>query len=90
MLVSQMDPLPPICVTSLMSDPLQVHVFLYLYYGLTAIGYQPTWKRRLTEMQIIQVSIIVFFCFFFDLMYNHYFFTCPPLELLPVLGQWER
>ena len=48
-----------ICVTSLMNDPLQVHVFLYLYYGLTAIGYQPTWKRRLTEMQIIQV--IIFF-----------------------------
>lgn len=34
-----------------------VHVFLYLYYGLTAIGYQPPWKQRLTEMQILQFLI---------------------------------
>jgi hypothetical protein len=36
---------------------LQVHVVLYLYYGLTAIGIQPPWKKRLTEMQILQFLI---------------------------------
>lgn len=35
----------------------QVHVFLYLYYGLTAMGWQPSWKRRLTELQIVQFVI---------------------------------
>ncbi|XP_059098209.1 elongation of very long chain fatty acids protein 5-like [Tigriopus californicus] len=34
-----------------------VHVFLYLYYGLTAMGWQPSWKRRLTELQIVQFVI---------------------------------
>ena len=34
-----------------------VHVVLYLYYGLTAVGIQPGWKKKLTEMQIIQFLI---------------------------------
>ena len=29
-------------------------MFLYLYYGLTAAGYRPQWKRHLTELQIAQ------------------------------------
>ncbi len=32
-------------------------MFLYLYYGLTAIGISPPWKQRLTEMQILQFLI---------------------------------
>ena len=39
-----------------------VHVVLYLYYGLTAIGIHPEWKRKLTEMQLIQ--------FFIDLIHG--------------------
>nr|WDS84446.1 elongation of very long chain fatty acids protein 5 [Apocyclops royi] len=38
-----------------------VHVFLYLYYGLTAIGIQPSWKRLLTELQILQFLIDLVF-----------------------------
>ena len=35
-----------------------VHVFLYLYYALTAAGFSPGfWKRRLTELQIAQFLI---------------------------------
>merc|ERR1711953_1602285 len=34
-----------------------VHVVLYLYYGLTAIGIHPPWKKQLTEIQIIQFFI---------------------------------
>ena len=30
---------------------------LYLYYGLTAIGIHPPWKKQLTEIQIIQFFI---------------------------------
>ena len=36
---------------------LKVHVVLYLYYGLTAIGIHPPWKKQLTEIQIIQFFI---------------------------------
>jgi len=34
-----------------------VHVVLYLYYGLTAIGIHPPWKKQLTEIQIVQFLI---------------------------------
>ena len=36
---------------------MQVHIFLYCYYGLTAAGHRVTWKRRLTELQILQFVI---------------------------------
>jgi len=39
-----------------------VHVVLYLYYGLTAMGIRPQWKRLLTEMQLLQ--------FFIDLIHG--------------------
>jgi len=32
-----------------------VHVFLYAYYGLSAAGHTPGWKKRLTEMQVSKV-----------------------------------
>ena len=28
-----------------------------MYYGLTAAGFKPSWKRHLTELQIIQFVI---------------------------------
>ena len=28
-----------------------------MYYGLTAIGIQPQWKKKLTELQILQFMI---------------------------------
>ncbi|XP_074647213.1 very long chain fatty acid elongase 5-like [Tubulanus polymorphus] len=34
-----------------------VHVVLYLYYGLCAMGYQPPWKKQMTQIQIIQFLI---------------------------------
>ena len=34
-----------------------VHVVLYAYYGLTAAGFNPQWKKRLTELQIAQFVI---------------------------------
>lgn len=34
-----------------------VHIVLYLYYGLTAIGIHPQWKKKLTELQLIQFAI---------------------------------
>ena len=43
-------------VSGLMMNAL-VHVFLYAYYGLAAAGRPPQWRRRLTEMQIIQFVI---------------------------------
>ncbi|EDV26126.1 uncharacterized protein TRIADDRAFT_24481, partial [Trichoplax adhaerens] len=36
-----------------------IHVFLYYYYGMCALdpANPPTWKKRLTEMQILQFII---------------------------------
>jgi hypothetical protein len=31
-----------------------IHIWMYLYYGLTVMGFRPTWKSTLTVMQIIQ------------------------------------
>ena len=44
-----------LCVNSL------VHVMLYCYYGLTAWkpSTTPTWKQRLTEIQIIQFLVAI-------------------------------
>lgn len=36
-----------------------VHVFLYLYYGQSALfpGQRPVWKKRLTQLQILQFIV---------------------------------
>jgi len=31
-----------------------IHTWMYLYYALTCFGYQPRWKRLMTNMQITQ------------------------------------
>ena len=42
-----------------------VHVFLYLYYGQSALypGQRPVWKRRLTQLQILQFLVGLTFVF---------------------------
>lgn len=34
-----------------------IHTVMYTYYTLTCFGYQPSWKRLLTRMQIIQFLV---------------------------------
>lgn len=34
-----------------------IHTVMYAYYTLTCFGYQPTWKRLLTRMQIMQFLV---------------------------------
>lgn len=34
-----------------------IHTIMYFYYTLTCLGYQPSWKRWLTRMQIAQFCI---------------------------------
>jgi len=36
-----------------------VHVWMYGYYLLATFGYQPWWKRYLTQLQITQLSLFV-------------------------------
>lgn len=51
----------PAFAMALMLNSL-VHVVLYLYYGLTAIGMQPGWKQQLTQLQIVQFIIDIVYC----------------------------
>lgn len=39
---------------------LAVHVVMYGYYAVNAIGYRPWWKRYLTKMQICQFVCVLF------------------------------
>lgn len=41
---------------------LFVHVVMYLYYCLAALGYRVWWKRYITVLQIAQFVIVVTFC----------------------------
>jgi len=36
-----------------------VHVWMYGYYFLSTFGYQPWWKRYITQLQILQLSLFV-------------------------------
>ena len=41
-----------------------VHVFLYLYYGQSALypSHRPVWKKRLTELQLAQFLVGLIDC----------------------------
>jgi len=41
---------------------LTVHVIMYGYFALTAIGIHPSWKRYLTSLQITQFIIALLLC----------------------------
>lgn len=43
---------------------LAVHVAMYGYYALNALGYRPWWKRYLTKMQITQFVCVLIVSFF--------------------------
>lgn len=47
-----------------------VHVVMYLYYFLTAVGKRPRWKRLVTDCQIVQ---FVFSFMVTGLMVYYYF-----------------
>lgn len=49
-----------------------IHVFMYSYYLLTALGYQPWYKKYLTQAQVI----------FFINKKNIKFFRCFSLYLI--------
>ncbi|KAL6055313.1 Sphingomyelin synthase-related protein 1 [Balamuthia mandrillaris] len=53
-----------------------VHVFMYYYYMVQTFGYQPWWKRYLTQLQIVQ--------FFIDMSA-----TWPHIIAIPILGVWD-
>ena len=48
---------PPVAFVLCMNS--FVHVFLYLYYGQSALfpGQRPVWKKRLTQLQIVQFLV---------------------------------
>ena len=51
------------CIAVMLGLNSMVHVVLYFYYGLSALqpGQPPSWKQRLTELQILQ--------FFLDMVF---------------------
>jgi fatty acid elongase 3 len=48
-----------------------VHVWMYYYYAVSTIGYNPWWKRYLTILQIYQFVSGVFY----TAIYFHYYFV---------------
>ncbi len=64
-----------------------VHVFMYYYFSLSALGVNVWWKKFLTGGQLVQFSL-VFFCIqaWMYFSFANFRFTCvslaPPLLLI--------
>lgn len=71
-----------------------IHAFMYYYYALTCMGYQPTWKRLMTYMQLTQFFVGLPLAVSYAFIPN-----CIPTEahpkdslarLLGVNGYWSK
>jgi len=73
---------------------LWVHVIMYYYYGMTALGYQLWWKKYLTGFQIAQFVIDFFFVWYCIVTYYIFDFFLIPRgwwindELWDCHGNW--